>query len=1199
MALVAAVAGVGEFRVSGFEFRFGGRALGAVVGDGDVGPGDPATWTSGTTGYVGNTGVGKLTVNSGGVLLSRNGHIGYQSGASGTVTVDGSGSKWNSLYIYVGDMGMGSLNIANGGQVYSSTTAWLGYYGCGTGVVTIDGSGSNWTCNGTVYVGFDGAGSFNIVNGGAAIVGGVTYLGYGGNSTGSIGFGANGGTYTTRTFYGAPGQVGGTGTICARGLVSDIELLFDSTHNVNQAMNWSGVGQNVTLQLDLTGTSGAVGDIGVGYRGAGTLTIRDGTAVQCANGQLGFNSSATGMATVDGSGSAWTCSGSLTIGNSGTGMLAITNGGKVSDSFGYVGYQPGSMGTIAVEGSGSGWTCSQMLYLGNSGMGTLTIANGANCNFVWGCCLGYKTGSSGEATVDGTGSSLTCGGIFNVGSAGTGVLNITNGGLVAVTKTTTVSPGSMINFGANGGTLSTGSFSGLPAQVTGNGTIIEYGQIADGDLIFDGTTGPFHTTDWAEMGQNVTCRLDLSGAAGTLGELGVGFQGMGTLKVRDGVTIKTDTGYIGYGSGTGGVATIDGTGSTWACGSKLYVGNSATGALTITNGGKVSSSYGYVGYNTSSAGTVAIDGSGSNWTLATDLYVGNAGTGTLTITGGAKVSNVNSYLGYNNGAAGTVTVGGSGSGWTCSGTLNVGNSGMGALTITGGGSVTSNSAYIANNAGATGSVVVDGSGSTWTSGRTLTIGNYGTGSLMISNGGYVSSGVGIVSSYSNSAGNVAVDGTGSAWICSGQLTNNGTLAITNGGTVSSNGGNVGYPAAGALMMVDGSGSTWTCDGSATIGSYCVATLIVSGGGKVYSTYRILIGNKGSDAGGVVRVDGSGSTCTCLDTLYVGGSCPGTLTITNGGQVSDGTGNLGNNAAGIVAVDGGGSTWTNNGRLYVGTGSDASKLTICNGGVVTATQVTSRYLSLITINVGDQSRLSTGALSVSDGTLRMKCVPGLAAGTYTPISASSWHGAMTALGGKWNTTTHTFMVSAAANGAAGAAIGIDTSLAQRVTITGGTANRSVWLGFQGTTASASLTVTGARLTEGEMAGLQGVVGAAPVLAGWDFTTNGYTAGVPVAVSMEVGAGYSTDALTVWHWDGGAWTSFAASDLSYDGEYANFTVTGFSGYAVVGPAPVPEPGALSVVGLGLAGLLVRRRRRRRPNCECRMTNDEANSNEARCE
>jgi hypothetical protein len=141
------------------------------------------------------------------------------------------------------------------------------------------------------------------------------------------------------------------------------------------------------------------------------------------------------------------------------------------------------------------------------------------------------------------------------------------------------------------------------------------------------------------------------------------------------------------------------------------------------------------------------------------------------------------------------------------------------------------------------------------------------------------------------------------------------------------------------------------------------------------------------------------------------------------------------------------------------------------------------------------------------------------------------------------------------------------------IADGSAHRSVWLGFQGTDASSTLTVAGARLTEGEMGALRGQLAGAPVLAGWDFTTSGYTAGTPVALSMEVGAGYSTEGLAVWHWDGAAWTAFAASDLSYDGEYANFTVTGFSGYAVVA---VPEPGGLSVVGLGLAGLLARRRR-----------------------
>jgi hypothetical protein len=41
------------------------------------------------------------------------------------------------------------------------------------------------------------------------------------------------------------------------------------------------------------------------------------------------------------------------------------------------------------------------------------------------------------------------------------------------------------------------------------------------------------------------------------------------------------------------------------------------------------------------------------------------------------------------------------------------------------------------------------------------------------------------------------------------------------------------------------------------------------------------------------------------------------------------------------------------------------------------------------------------------------------------------------------------------------------------------------------------------------------------------------------------------------------------LSCDGVYANFTVTGFSGYAVT--SLVPEPGTLALLAAGLFGLM----------------------------
>ena len=54
-------------------------------------------------------------------------------------------------------------------------------------------------------------------------------------------------------------------------------------------------------------------------------------------------------------------------------------------------------------------------------------------------------------------------------------------------------------------------------------------------------------------------------------------------------------------------------------------------------------------------------------------------------------------------------------------------------------------------------------------------------------------------------------------------------------------------------------------------------------------------------------------------LYVGYFGNGTLTIRNGGAVSNGFGFIGvdSGSTGAATVDGAGSTWTNSGDLYVG------------------------------------------------------------------------------------------------------------------------------------------------------------------------------------------------------------------------------------------------------------------------------------------
>ncbi len=345
-------------------------ARAAITPSGDVIPADPSTWDSSTTGYIGDTSAGTLTVDGGSGLLSLYGYIGNNSGSTGTVTVDGAGSTWSNISeLYVGNSGSGTLNITNGGTV-SNNYCYIGNNSGSTGTVTVDGAGSTWTNYGSLYLGFyGGSGTLNITNGGAVsssygdtyigcysgsagtvtvdgagstwtnygdlylgfyggsgtlnitngcviFVTGTTYVGSDPSSTGTINFGANGGTLTTGSLFASPSQLLGTGTINACGLVSDIDLVFDSTHGLTQTITLNSLtDQNVTVNLDMS-IADNNGALGAGYQGVGSLTIQDGIAVTSTNGYLGYKSGSTGTATVSGVGSTWT--------NSGDSMSATT-----------------------------------------------------------------------------------------------------------------------------------------------------------------------------------------------------------------------------------------------------------------------------------------------------------------------------------------------------------------------------------------------------------------------------------------------------------------------------------------------------------------------------------------------------------------------------------------------------------------------------------------------------------------------------------------------------------------------------------------------------------------------------------------------------------------------------------------------------------------------------------------------------------
>ncbi len=117
------------------------------------------------------------------------------------------------------------------------------------------------------------------------------------------------------------------------------------------------------------------------------------------------------------------------IGLNGSGTMDITSGSDVEDRSGYIGFSHSSTGEVTVDGTGSTWTTRIDFVVGTNGSGMLNITGGGAVSDSFGY-IGLYPGSTGEVTVDGTGSTWTNSYHPFVGYDGNGVLNITGGGAV-------------------------------------------------------------------------------------------------------------------------------------------------------------------------------------------------------------------------------------------------------------------------------------------------------------------------------------------------------------------------------------------------------------------------------------------------------------------------------------------------------------------------------------------------------------------------------------------------------------------------------------------------------------------------------------------------------------------------------------------------------------------------------------------------
>jgi T5SS/PEP-CTERM-associated repeat protein len=749
-----------------------GAARAAITTSGNVNP-HPATTTTSDTLYIGETAFGTMDIDGGSDVVSGTSYLGYEDAGHGIVTVSGGGSSWTTRLLRIGNRGGGELTIADGATVNTNSSADIANVEFSDGAVTVTGANSQWNISsGNLNIGDAGNGAMTISNGGQVSTSSGTIGGFDG--VGSVTISGVGSRWiSTSTLTVADGN---QGTL----IISDGGLMSNRSATIAQFTDSVGT---VTIDGAASRWTSA-GDLTVGSSGTGSLNINVGLAEVVQDTFVGR--SGPGNGTIHFNNGTLTTGGLLARFSDLKGAGTINTHGLVTDNFDLLFDQNNGLGrqfTLDSEPDQNILVNFQASDAGSLGAGfrgqaSLTIAGAVTVASRNGY-FGYHSGAIGEGTVEGTGSSWTIRDDLNVGFNGTGTMSIRDGGAVNVGRSTYVGRfggSSSIHF--DNAALTTKSLWAVPSHLHGSGTINTNGLVSDVQLVFDKDHPAQQQIVFNNApDQNVTINLNADGS----GAIGVGYHGVGSLTITDGVTVRSNAGYLGRLLGSSGTATVSGEDSAWIIGGEFNIGLSGMGEVTISDGASVSSITGNI-----ANGRVTVSGEGSLWTNSTWVAVGQSSElSELRITGGGRVVSNSQPTGipFSNGIGegfrsnGRVTVTGPGSSWSHGAALTVGRDGTGALMISGGGRVTSMGAVIGNGSGflvtVPSSATITGPGSEWFNNGAITVGNGQEAAMTIADGARVSSTDGFIAasftSFSAGTATVSLSGADSKWDISGRL----------------------------------------------------------------------------------------------------------------------------------------------------------------------------------------------------------------------------------------------------------------------------------------------------------------------------------------------------------------------------------------------------------------------------------------------
>jgi len=750
---------------------------------------------------VGATGPGALEVLNGGQAYpAQDTTLGRDIGATGSVVVDGAGSRFtpgSGTTVTVGDAGAGRFSVRNGGVVpgdeYPELTV-LGSQASGTGHVTLTGSGSLWDQRSAFVLGRSGSALFEVSDGAQLFHDGPgIQLGLLSGSSGRLRVSGPGASWIEQ----GARALGDALSVGVEGFGA-VEILDGATSSRSFGAN------DVVLGVEPTGrgelwVSGAgasfdhAGNLFVGERGSGLLVLRDQGVLRAADLSLGNQAGGSGTLRLEDAGSGFALTGSFYVGKAGEGRFEVRNGatatvtGTFTGDSTYIGFAPGSSGHVLVEGPGSSWLTAfpGAIHIGEDGTGTLELLGGAIAELSSHVRLGVGASGRGSLLVEGTGGRFSTG-FLSVGDHGHGDVTLRDGASVWGPEA------SVATFGG-----STGSVVVEGAGTEWVGLALDVGQ---------GGTGTFTSRDGARIDVRDEIVLGRSvGGVGTLELLGpatrldattltVGELGDGNLRISGGARAATR----GLNVDGASRVTIEGASASAIAVNvgSIYVPRG--GALFEVTGGGSLSAYSLEMQGAAAAPSrLRIEGLGSSATFADDILIGTGGPADVHIGAGGRLTSQSSDVG--GGGHGSVIVEGAGSHWS-TGRVRVANafsrpSSSGSVQVRSGGVVettgSSGEVWVGQITGATGSIEVNGPGSRWRAnglgiaGSTVSQGG-GTGSARIADGGVFDASGGKVAVWQN--GTLELDG-GSVLAQSveirGALEGDGAIAgnLTNRGAI--------------------------------------------------------------------------------------------------------------------------------------------------------------------------------------------------------------------------------------------------------------------------------------------------------------------------------------------------------------------------------------------------------------------------------